>query len=235
MTQINSFSESSVTGPLVCKKCGANIPDTKTLSVDFKTRKKFRKIPSGGSITLVVLGLFMLTMVIGNWEKAKENLPISLPLILLSLMGGLFLMYRHYKREKSILFMGDCTGCGYKMKKWAEESPVPSCPKCDEIWVFQQDVHINPKTGTMYKITPLTGGIFAILFGSLALFVFIMVQLLPDVKGSGLYYLILGLIFISGGISSILAYKKTGKTILSKYECADCRHKWEVRQKKKNK
>ena len=222
MAQINSFSESSVTGPLVCKKCEANIPDTKTLSVDFKTRKKFRKIPSGGSITLVILGLFMLTMVIVNWEKAKENLPISLPLILLLLMGGLFLMYRYYKREKSILLMG-------------EESPVPFCPKCDEIWVFQQDFPINPKTGNILKITPLTGGIFSILFGSLGLFVFILVQVLPDVKGSGLYYLVLGLIFISGGISSILSYKKTGKTILSKYECADCRHKWEVRQDKQNK
>jgi hypothetical protein len=233
MAQINSFSESSVTGPLVCKKCGANILNPKTLYVDFKTRKKFNKIPPGGSITLMILGLFMMTMMIINWEKAKENLPISLPLILMLLMSGLFLMYRYYKREKSILFMGDCTGCGYKMKKWAEESPVPFCPKCDEIWVFQQDVQINPKTGTMYKITPLIGGIFAILFGSLGLFVFIMVQVLPDVKGSGLYYLVLGLIFIGGGLSSILSYKKTGKTILSKYECSDCHHKWEVRQKKK--
>ena len=230
MTQINSFSESSVTEPLVCKKCGANILNPKTLYVDFKTRKKFNKIPSGDSITLVILGLFMLTMIIINWEKAKGNLPVSLPLILMLLMGGLFLMYRYYKRKKSILLMGDCTGCGYKMKKWAEESPVPSCPKCDEIWVFQQDFPINPKTGTILKITPLTGGIFSILFGSLGLFVFILVQLLPDVKGSGLYYLVLGLIFISGGISSILAYKKTGKTILSKYKCSDCRHKWEVRR-----
>ena len=235
MSQINSFSESSVTDPLVCKKCGSNILNPEKLLVDFKTRKKFKKIPPGGSITLVILGLFMMTMVIVNWEKAKENLPISLPLILLLLMGGLYLMYRHYKREKSILFMGDCTGCGYKMKKWAEESTVPFCPKCDGIWVFQQDVLINPKTGAILKITPLTGGIFSILLGSLALFVFIMVQLLPDVKGSGLYYLVLGLIFISVGISSILAYKKTGKTILSKYECSDCRHKWEVRQGKKNK
>jgi len=234
MTQINSFSESSGTGPLVCKKCGADILNPKQLYVDFKTRKKFTKVPPGGSITLMILGLFMMTMVIVNWEKAKENLPISLPLILILLMGGLFLMYRYYKREKSILITGDCTGCGNKMKKWVEESPVPFCPKCDEIWVFQQDLQINPKTGAILKITPLTGGIFSILFGSLVLFVFIMVQVLPDVKGSGLLYLVMGLVFIAGGISAILSYKKTGKTILSKYKCSDCRHKWEVRQKKNN-
>jgi len=66
----NIFTDANHADQIVCEKCRATIVTPEGIKVDFKTRKKVRKIPGGGSISLIILGL--LFFYINHYKLEKS-------------------------------------------------------------------------------------------------------------------------------------------------------------------
>ena len=134
----------------------------------------------------------------------------------LCLIPGIVGIVRYVQSSRVRQFR--CSECGHY---W--DPTCPSCGKPENVW---QPLRINrvsgKQVGWFYHL--VGGGLFTIV--GIFLIIFFSVNYLVAIQTgtSPVYYVLVGVMFLSGGIPVLLGYYKASKA--SQFKCASCGIKW---------